>query len=351
MRRFNKALKDKTAFFLAFGLLAASYSQSMAAETAEPREYYRQKTIKLLVGYGAGGGYDTYARLLAPRLAQKTGGRVVVENHPGGGGLVALNQLFRAKPDGLTIMLLNGPAAALAQLLDIEGTRFDLQRAVWLGRVAGERSVLLVGSGTGIRTVSDLQDAAGPIRWAGGGRADGLADTAACLSEALGLDSRIIIGYKGSKESALAVMRGEADGIVLSAGSAKKYAESDKLRAVAVLDRSRSPMLPDVPTVFEMTALTDEQAWWIDFRARVAEIGKALVTLPGAPADRVAYLDRLIGEVIADPDFVSEVRAKKRSVDYLEPAALERLVQESLGRLSAERLKYVRSVILEKYYP
>lgn len=330
--------------------LCLSLWTNVGAEDGAAEGFFPGQVVRLVVGYAPGGGYDTLARLLAPWIEQRTGATVVVENRPGGGGLVALSQVYRAEPDGLTLMLVNGPGAALAQLLGLEGARYDLGQVPWLARVSTEPSVVMLSGQSPLKSLAALRSAAEPVKWSGGGKADAIADTAACFSEALGLEAEIIIGYKGSKEAALAAMRGEVDGIVTSDRSALKYARGGKLMPIAVLDRDRSPLFPDLPTLFEAAELSDGQAWWIDFRARMARTGRALLTTPGTPADRVAYLAGTLGGILADPAFVAEASAKGFGIDPAGPETLAELVAGTIGALEGERLVQVRHVLLEKYY-
>ncbi len=181
---------------LAVTLGLAGSSSTRAQDSGEA--FYAGKTLRLVVGYGAGGGYDAYARLLAPHLKARLN-VVVVENRPGGGGLTALNQVAAGKADGLTLMIIDGQAAALGQLLDQPGVRFDLNRLTWLGRVVAEPRILLWSARSPFRTMADGINAPRPLKWAASGKTDSIADVIAFASEALGLNSKIIIGYKGSR--------------------------------------------------------------------------------------------------------------------------------------------------------
>lgn len=341
----RKALTRVAILLLTWATLAGALPAG--ADTAA--SFYRGQTVKLLVGYGPGGGFDTLARLIAPWLARQTGATVVVVNQPGGGGVVAMNQLFAAEPDGLTLMLVNGQTAVLSQLLEMEGARYDLQKAAWLGGAATEANVLMLSEKSGLRTVADLKNSATPVKWAAGGKTDIMADTAACLSEALALNSRIIIGYKGSKEASLAAMRGETDGIITSESSAAKYSQ-EGLRAVAVLDRSRSPHFPELPTIFELAAIADDAAWWLDFRARLTMVGRALLAPPGTPPARIDYLAGVFKEILTDPAFKAEAAARELEINYTPPAGLRDFVNLSVGSLSPAQRATVREVVLEKYY-
>lgn len=319
------------------------------ARAAAPEAFYREQTIKLVVGYGPGGGFDTMARVLAPWLAKKTEATVVVINQPGGGGVVALNQLFAAEPDGLTLMLVNGQTAVLSQLLEMDGARYDLQKAAWLGGASTEANVMMLSEKSPLRTIAELKKSAAPIKWAAGGKTDIMADAAACLSEALNLNSRIIIGYKGSKEASLATLRGETDGLITSESSAVKYSR-DGLRPIAVLDRSRSPLFPALPTIFEATAISNEGAWWLDFRSRITMLGRALLTTPGTPPERVEYLAGVFKEILGDPAFKAEASARELEITYTPPANLRGFVNLTISSLEPAQLSKVKEVILEKYY-
>ena len=104
--------------------------------------------MRVVVGYGPGGGYDTYARFLAPHLEARLGTTVIVENQPGAGGFNALGALLREPGDGLRILMLNGEASVLAQLVDKAGVRFDLRKLGYLGRVSYENRTLIANKGS-----------------------------------------------------------------------------------------------------------------------------------------------------------------------------------------------------------
>ena len=342
-----RRLRGALICLLALVVTLTSPTESTAESAAG---FYQGETIKLVVGYAPGGGFDTLARLLAPQFEKKTGATVVVENRPGGGGMIALNQVVGATPDGLTLMLVNGQAAALAQLLDLEGTRFDLMVIPWLGRVSADPSVVLIGKKSPYKNIQDMQQTDRPVKWAGGGKADIMADTAACFSEALQLKSRTIIGYKGSKEATLAVMRGETDAVITSGASARKYAKGGELIPLVVLSRQRTNLLPDVPTIFEVVDLDDQHAWWIDFRMRINQVGRVLMTTPETPKERIDYLSSITAQILTDTDFIDAVQAKGRLIDFAEPDQVRSLLDTTLGALEDNQLEKVRAVILEKYY-
>ncbi|HMA16302.1 MAG TPA: tripartite tricarboxylate transporter substrate-binding protein [Kiloniellaceae bacterium] len=345
MMRFSFSRTAAVLAVLVLGLFAAA---PVAAETAA--DFYKGKVVKLVVGYGAGGGYDLYARMLAPHLEQRLGATVVVENRPGGGGMVAISQLAGAEPDGLTLVLANLEAAALGQILDSPGIRFDVRELPVVARVGSEPKVVLLGAGAPFRTIADLQAAERPVKWAAGGKTDGIGDSIAIFSQALELRSEIIIGYKGTKEAALAAGRGETDGLVASAGSARPLAAGTDLRAVAVLARQRSALVPEVPTIFEIVEFDSAQAWWIDYRAGLTDLGRTFIVSPGTPAERLAVLREAAAAVLNDPAVLAEAEATQRPIEHGAPEAVEALIAQSINALGAAEVERVRDVILNKYY-
>lgn len=331
--------------FLLFALPKLSMSN-----TINPVEFYKGSTVKLVVGYGPGGGFDTIARTIAPWLEKKTGATVVVNNITGGGGIVALNQVVSAKPDGLTLMLANGQAATLGQLLDVEGVRYNLLDTPWIAGISTEPLVLMLSSKSPFRSIKDMQASNTLVKWSAGGKADNLADTAACLSEALGVNSRIIIGYKGAKEAVLAAMRGEVDAVITSESTALKVTKAETLQAIAVIDRKRANLFPGLPTIFELVDMNKELQWWVDFRANLTVLGRSMLTTPGTDKAKIDFLSRVFHEILEDPSFHREILAQKRSTKYSGPEELNTIVVNTLNLLSAEKKTEVRHVIIDKFY-
>jgi tripartite-type tricarboxylate transporter receptor subunit TctC len=181
---------------------------------ADEADFFKGKTVRLIVGFGAGGGYDAYARMVAPRLGKVLGANVVVENQPGAGGLTALNRTYIAPGDGLTLMIVNGTAAGLSEIVQEPGVKYELAKFGNLGIVSASPWVWLVNAEHPIVTnVQEAMKLGKRIRWSASGPIDGLSDGAAITCRALKLDCQIVIGYKVSSEAALAVTRVEFDGI------------------------------------------------------------------------------------------------------------------------------------------
>ncbi|MGQ9370127.1 Bug family tripartite tricarboxylate transporter substrate binding protein [Azospirillum sp. ST 5-10] len=323
------------------------------ARAESAADFYKGEVIHFVVGYGPGGGFDQYARLMAPHLEKATGATVIVENRPGGGGMTAINQVQRGKADGLTIAIVNGVPAALGQITESPAVRFDMREMTFLGRVSAEAWTMLASGESPYRSLADMIAASRKgetLTFSGIGRADGPTDTAAVVCAALDLACKMIVGYKGSSEAALAAMRGDAAGFAVTDRSARDYAQGGKLVPVAIVGRKRSPLMPDVPTVFEAAEVPKDKAYLIDFRSSVADIGRALVTVPGTPGDRVAFLRQAVETVLTDPAVLKEAELKELPIDYAPAEQVKAAVDDAFGNLPEERLAIVRSVLLDKYF-
>jgi Tripartite tricarboxylate transporter family receptor len=195
--------------------------------------------VRMIVGSGTGGGYDIFSRLIAPYLAKTLGTTVIVENQPGAGGLIALNRLYVAPPDGLQISLSNGTSAAFAQLTADQAARFDLARFTYLSTVGAPPGLWLVGPDSPIREVQQAIDARMKWRWASSGATSGLGIGAAFTCEALKLDCHVVQGYKSSADAGLAVTRGEMDALYVPESSANNFVKAKQNWALATISRTR----------------------------------------------------------------------------------------------------------------
>jgi tripartite-type tricarboxylate transporter receptor subunit TctC len=346
MQRIHRGLRAMGTAALLSGVLVASYI--VPAYAQDPGAFLKGETVRFLVGFSPGGGYDAYARMLAPYFEKATGATVVVENRPGGMGLTALNQLVRGKPDGLAMMMLNGEGAVIGQLVKQAGVAFDMTKVSLYGRVTDEQHLFLVRPGLP-DSLKEIVASGAKLKFSGTGRPDNLADYAAVVCEALQMNCQIITGYKGSKEAGLAVMNGEVDALTISEGSGAEYAQGGRAKIIAGIGHQRSQLAPNVPTLYEMFQLPPERKWWLDFRLTIKAFGRVVVGPPGLPPDRLAYLQRVWRDILNSPEVKAEGARTQRPINYQEPAQLERTVRELLEALPADKLKDVNEVLLKKY--
>ncbi len=332
--------------FLAVAAIAALPGAALA-QTAE-EAFYKGKTVRLVVGYGPGGGYDVYARLIAPHVARALGTNVVVENSPGAGGLTALDRVYRAEPDGLTMMIVNGTPSALAQLVGQQGVRYDLSKMGHLGIVSAAPRVWTAGPNTPFRTPAEALAMARPVIWSAGGPLDGLADGAAMACEALKMKCKILLGYPGSNEAALAVTKGESDSIYQSDISAQNYTRSGQTRVMSVLARERSTLFPDTPTIFEQLTLDEEAQWWFDYRAKAETLGRILVAPPNLPAQRLAFLQAAVKKALGEPALITEGARMQYPIEYGDAEGARKAMADVVANLTPERRARIRDVVLRE---
>lgn len=337
----------RTGLAAAVALAGATLATTMltnAAAAQDAASFYKGKTVRFVVGVGVGGGFDAYARMIAPYLAKELEATVIVENQLGAGGLVALNRISTAQPDGLSLMIVNGTPAALGQLLDQKNVRYDLTKLEHLGVVAAYPWIWLVGNHTAVKSPADAQKV--KLRWGGVGPTDGPADGASIICHALKLDCQIVLGYKGSSDIGLAMERGEMDAMYVSDSSAAQYVRNGQARAVAAVGDRRSLLLPDTPTIFESMKLDDEARWWLEFRMSINDLGRILVTTPGVPAERLAVLREGVRKALTDPQLIAEGKKTQRFVDFQSPEVARNLAVKALGEATPEMRERVRKVVL-----
>ena len=161
--------------------------------------FYQNKQIQFFTMGSPGGGYDAYTRAVGARLQKATGARVVTVNEPAAGGLVAMNRLLVAKPDGLSLLLVGGEALSLASLMGEPGVNYDLLGQTWLARVSAENKVALIGPKAPFKTLADIIASERPVVWAGSGKADGNSDFQSILAYATGMKAKMIIGSSSAR--------------------------------------------------------------------------------------------------------------------------------------------------------
>jgi tripartite-type tricarboxylate transporter receptor subunit TctC len=330
------------------GLALATLSPSHHARAADDA-FFKGKTVRIIVGYNPGGGYDALARMLAQPLEKRIGATVIIENKPGAGGLGALKGLMHDRPDGLRMMLLNGEGAALAQIIDLPGMQFDLPALGILGRVSYENRILLASEKTPFSQIGAFERATKPVIFGSGNRTDGMGDMAEIFCRAMRIPCKLVTGYPGSKDVTLALMRGEVDAQVTSESQSAQLLRSGGVVAVAVLAPHKAPMLPKTPTIFDLTKLSPAQAKWIRFRAGISDIGRIMVLPPKVPADRATVLEAAFRAVLTDPAVIAEGKRTNRPVDYAPAAETRKVLADVVGGLKPDERKEIKDLILHGY--
>ena len=211
-----------------------------ATPAAADAAFYQGKQGRLFTMGSPGGGYDTYTRTVSAFLEKRIGVKLIPTNETAAGGMIAMNRMINAPPDGLTVLLTGGEGLVTAQLYGLSGVNYDVRKQIFLARVSGEDKVAVVGPQSPYKSVADMQTLDRQALWAGSGKADNNTDFSAIMCFALGIKCKMILGYKGTGDMNMAIQRAEVDGRVISDEAAALYGPSSGMRILTVLARKRS---------------------------------------------------------------------------------------------------------------
>ncbi|HVH92057.1 MAG TPA: hypothetical protein VM783_11790 [Candidatus Acidoferrum sp.] len=278
-------------------------------------DFYRGKTVTIIVGFAPGGGYDISARLVARHLGKHIPGtpNLIVENRPGAGSLVAANLVYKGlRPDGTYVATFNSQMV-LQQLLGQQGMEFDSRAFNWLGSVSSSQSACGVHRDTGVTHVKQLMGPSGKVVNMGGeAPGSGITDTAAVIRAAVGAKFKIIYGYAGSRPVANAVLNRELDGMCISwesfTSDLKMFFEPQKLLNMLVIFGTEVPKHPwlENAEAAEAIAPTGDARTLLKLVYAPGKMSFPYAVAPGVPADRLAALRVAFDKTLADPAFVSD---------------------------------------------
>lgn len=311
--------------------LTACGTSSGSGSGGDAKSFYQGKTVTFVVPFSPGGGYDTYARAVAPYLGKQLGATVVVENQPGAGGLLAINKLVAQKPDGLTIAIMNGPGAGGASIAGSKNTQFKLDQLSYVGNFGGEGNLFVVGRGAPFTSFSQVQDA-GTVRI--GSTGPGASDyiNANVISDVFGLKSDIVTGFAGSSENALAVTRGDVDAMSADFGSDQSNIQSGDHRPLLTIGEEPLPGLKDVPMVLDQKFPNDTDKKIMEANIQlVVQFERPIVGPPGMDPGRLAVLRDALATAAKDPAFQKDLTDAGRSTGYLDGNATTALVKDLLA--------------------
>ena len=286
---------------------------SSAEVTAAP--YYEGKTMRIIVGFAPGGGYDRLARLLAKHLPKYIAGgpNIIVENMEGASSMIAANHIFNlAKPDGLTIGAVNR-GVPFAQLTKVEGVKFDITKFSWIGSAATEATILVLRTDSPYKNVEDMRQAKEPIPLAGMG--PGTSDTqfAILLKEFCGANLKLII-YPSSPDGMLAIERKEVEGRAGSYSSLKPYIERGLVRPV-IRGRVAEQGIENLPVIEDFTTHPVGKTI-MAMLAAADRIGRPYIAPPGTPPEVINILRDAFAKVSKDADAQEEAKKIRMAIEY-----------------------------------
>jgi tripartite-type tricarboxylate transporter receptor subunit TctC len=316
------------ALALAVPVVLAAFAA--AAHAQDVADFYRGKRITLVLGYGPGGGYDLYARMLARFIGAHIPGNpfIVPQNMPGAGSRSAANWLFKVAPRDGTVIACLSQGTPADQVLKQPGVQFDARKFNWIGNLNVVNNVLYVSSASGVATLAQAKTK--PLSIGASGAPSPSVIYPQVSNNLLGTKFRIIAGYPGGADINVAVERRELDGRGSDSWDSLKATRPEWLRNHFVnilfqVGPRREHDLPDVPPWTEL-AENDEQRSVLSLLSGDVSVGRPVLTAPDVPADRIAALRRAFEETVRDPRFLAAAKEANLSMNPMFGEQLQRVV-------------------------
>src|SRR6185503_5263924 len=313
------------------------------AAGAQQTPFYKDKTIRIIVGFTSGGLYDQYARLLARHMGKYLPGNpeIIVQNMPGASSLVATNYIYSvAKGDGLTIGM---PLSYiyLDQLTGKPEVKFDVRKLSWIGALDKTPAILFIRSDTPYRSIEDVAKAKEPPKCGASGTSSASNILVRSLEEALGIKFTMVLGYPGGSEIDLAIEKGEivCAGMTLYAHFGREpfgtWHKKDFDRHLVQTGRKRDPRAANVPTLYELMdkyKTPDLSRRMIQVMFAGDEYGHPMIAPPETPPDRVRLLRDAYSKALNDPALLAEAKKSNMELDPSTGEEQEAIMKEVINQ-------------------
>jgi len=312
--------------------LAAAGAMAIAGGQGAARadDFYKGKTMTFIVGFGVGGSYNAYSRLIASHMGRFLPGNptIIVQNMPGAGSIRATNHLFAvAKQDGSVIGMIDQSIQAF-ELLGRKGLKAEVSKFQWLGRLVTNSAVLFAWHTAPIKKIEDAlatefvvsaTGAASRLNWT-------------IMNNVIGTKIKMITGYKGTGEALLAMQRGEIQGLSRPWTALKsrqaEWLKEGKIRLLLQTGGDKNAELSNVPRMLDL-AKNEADLRLLKFFAGPSQVGRSVVAPPGVPPARVALLRAAFWKAVHDEKFLADLKRTKLALEPLKGEDLQKLVAES----------------------
>lgn len=313
-------------------------------------DFYRGKTINIVVSFGAGGMYSYYALLLSNHMGRHIPGNpnMIVQHMPGAGGLKATNYLYGAAPRDGTYIGTVVKDLAVDQVLRPDAVRYDASKFNWIGRINDYISILWVTDKAGVRTLEEAKHK--EVILGASGRTSGTYVHPMLLNRLVGTKFKIVVGYKGAADLNQAAEIGETHGWANGAyvgfqrpGSRQEMLKDGRAIPLMLTGTQRQPDAPDVPLFIEQ-ARTEEARQIIGFVDSVTELGWSFFTPPDVPAERVAALREAFAAAMKDPKLIADAERGAAPLNYAPGEEIAKIVDDTLA-VSPEIVARMRELV------
>ncbi len=314
----------------------------VGAESGEDESFYAGQNVDLVVPYDPGGGYDVYARALAPFLGQCLDAQIVVRNEPGAGGLVATSRTAVAESDEPRLQILNMGGFASAQIAEAEGVQYDLTEFSYAGRMATNIDLLATAPGSPYQSFSDVLEATEPVKFVATGPGSLEAITPSVLAAAYDFPLEIITGFEGSDEARTAVIAGNADMHALPYDSHLAAVESGDVKGVVAVGDESLDALPEVPPISEFPSPSDEAQGMVDSLVALGELGRSIAGPPGMSEAQLSELQQGFDCAMNNKTFLRQMEEQQRPIAHASGEAVLTQLKSTIDGVTPQFEKAVR---------
>jgi tripartite-type tricarboxylate transporter receptor subunit TctC len=298
-----------------------------------PSSFYSGQTLTVVVPYGPGGGYDQWARIMSPYLKKYLGvDEVKIQNVPGGGGLIGTNQVYSAKPDGLTIGDTNAGGDVFDQMDQADGYEADVTKMSWIGRPDDDPHVIATRDADH-RTFDGLVSSTRQIKALATGKGSSDYNSAVIIYNAFHVPFQMVAAFSGSSEEKAAFLSGE--GATASLSASDIAAIKGKASPVVVVSKQTFNKLPNTPTVIEEAKkhnLSADRIKALTALSDVMDLGHAFFAPPGVPADRLQALRTAFQKTMQDKDMLAAAEKAGLYAGFESGQDLTQAAKDALGQ-------------------
>jgi tripartite-type tricarboxylate transporter receptor subunit TctC len=340
-------MTNRTARFAALVMIAILLSvRAPAAQSSAAENFYKGHSVSLIIGFGVGGGYDLYGRLISRFLGKYLPGNpgIIPQNMTGAGSLRAVNYLYSVAPKDGSVIGTFSRTLVLAPLLN--AAEFDSRQFTWLGSVAQEVVVCFTSHASSIRTWTDFLSAPSSL---GGEGATAEPDIYALfMKNVFGAKVKLVSGYRGTNDIFLAIERGELDGACgISWGTIATlhpdWIRDRKINVIVQAGLRKHPDLADVPILTEATS-NQQQEQMIKLLLTPLAMSRPFAAPPNIPADRKQALISAFEQAASDPQFKVEAEQMKLDVDLVTAGVIEKMLAEAYATPKALLAKTANAI-------
>ncbi len=332
---------------LSAAILAASTAPSHAQDKTD--DFYNGRVLRVIVGFPPGGGSDLYARLLAEYLPKYLPGKpkIVVENMPGATTARAAGYIYSIAPQDGTVLGIVHQQLLANQVLGVQAGDFDVVKFNWIGRAGMQLDAGVAWYTSGIKSIEDAKSKT--IAFGATTQTAATAMIPNALNALIGTKFKVVVGYQGSADLNLAMERGEIQGYATGlwtdfAANHPEWLADHKVAPLFQTAMQRNSLLPDVPTLPELTQNPDDRQIFA-LLASTEEMGRAFIAGPGVPQERVQLLRKAFAQMMQDPSLLADAKSQQLEINAMEGDELQAYVTK-VGEFPAALSARAKHILL-----